>query len=246
MINKEKIAISLSRDILKKLDARIDGSVIRSRSQAIELFIKKGMEEKIDTAVIMISRRHHKTALMNFKGSALIRKQIEFFNKFGISNIFILTQNGEGIELLKKECSKNEKIITTNEKSNGDALRQLRKEITSDFFAVSGDIYNNFDMNSMIRKHAINNKLATVGLMSKGSPQKYGTAVLDGDLVIDFKEKPKNPSSFIVNSGIYIFKPEAFDLIKGSIEEDVLPRLARMKELIGFFTTGEYVHFDEL
>lgn len=246
-MSKEKIAISLSEELLKDLDKKIDGSVIRSRSQAIELFVKKGIEERmVDTAVIMLSKRHHGTALSGFKGSILIKKQIEFFRGFDINNIIILTQSGGDVERLRKECDGIANIIITDAKKNGDALKQLKNEIKRDFLVISGDIYNDFDLNAMIKKHMVSNRIATIGLMTRAMPSKYGVASLDGDLVVDFKEKQKKPSSHVVNAGIYIFGSGIFDFMKGRIEEDVLPRLAKMKQLVGFFTTGEYVHFDEL
>jgi len=246
-MTKEKIAISLSKDLLENVDRKIDGSIIRSRSQAIEMFVRKGIESNvIDTAVIMLSRRHHDIALSNFKGSTLIKKQIEIFNRHGINNIFILTQSGERISDLREECDGIGKVLITNSKKNGDALKHLKDAIKRDFFVMSGDIYIDYDMDGMIRKHTTNSKVATIGLMTRGTPSKYGAAVLDGDLVIDFKEKPKNPTSHVVNSGIYIFRSDAFGLFKGKIEDDVLPKLAKTQQLIGFFTSGEYVHFDEL
>ncbi|MBI2576659.1 hypothetical protein HYV84_05580, partial [Candidatus Woesearchaeota archaeon] len=47
-----------------------------------------------------------------------------------------------------------------------------------------------------------------------------------------------------VNAGIYIFKPEVFELFSGaaSLEKDLFPKLAKMKQLVGFFTRGAYLH----
>ena len=48
----------------------------------------------------------------------------------------------------------------------------------------------------------------------------------------------------LVNAGIYIFKPEAFELFEYavSLEKDVFPKLAKIKQLAGYFTYGEYMH----
>ncbi len=97
----------------------------------------------------------------------------------------------------------------------------------------------------MIKKHTGSDKLATMGLMTREKTSSYGIAILDGDLVIDFQEKPRHYSTNIVNAGIYIFKPEIFELFEGatSLEKEVFPKLAKIKQLVGFFTYGEYVHF---
>ena len=96
----------------------------------------------------------------------------------------------------------------------------------------------------MIKKYNDSGKLATMGLMTREKASSYGTAILDGDLIVDFQEKPKHYSTNIVNAGIYVFKPEIFELFEGavSLEKDLFPRLARLKQLVGFFTYGEYLH----
>ena len=109
---------------------------------------------------------------------------------------------------------------------------------------MSGDIYNDFDLQKMIKKHMELDVLSTIGLMTRTDTKKYGTAILDGDLIIDFQEKPKRSNTNIVNAGIYIFKPEIFEIFESvkNLEKDLFPKLARMKELAGFFTYGEYKH----
>ena len=112
---------------------------------------------------------------------------------------------------------------------------------------MSGDTYNNFNLLKMAKKHADSDKLATMGLMTREKASQYGTAILDGDFIVDFQEKPKHYSTNIVNAGIYLFKPEIFELFEDavSLEKDLFPRLARLKQLVGFFTYGEYLHAAE-
>ena len=69
----------------------------------------------------------------------------------------------------------------------------------------------------------------------------------DGDLVVDFKEKPKESVSNVVNAGIYVFKPEIFSLFDKntvSLERDLFSKVAGIKQAVGFFTHGEYVHVE--
>lgn len=244
-MNKEKIAISIDNDLIKLVDAKVDGTMLRSRSQAIEYFTRKGLgSETITTAVIMLRGTHQDIALKKYKGKALIEKQIEFFTSKNITNIFLITQkpSKELRELLLKTPVK---IIEKEAKGNGSALKALEKEITDNFIVMSGDTYNEFDLEKMINKHKALGKLATMGLMTREDTSNYGTAIIDGDLIIDFKEHVKNSSSHIVNAGIYVFKPEVFELITSSLEYDLFPKLAKIKELVGFFTYGEYSHLDE-
>jgi len=247
-MKKPKVAISLDRSLLNLIDSKVDGSIIRSRSQAMEFFLKKGLQDQsIITAVILIRGEHQNNLLKKLKGKSLVKNQIDFFSQHGINNLFIVTQHTKNINLLLNEISDskiNIEIIESNASGNAEALRSIKNKIKNSFIVMSGDTYNNFDLMKMIKKHLDLDKMATMGLMTREKIHGYGTAILDGDFVVDFQEKPKQSSTNIVNAGIYIFKQEVFELFDNvsSLEKDMFPKLARMKQLIGFFTYGEYEH----
>ena len=248
-MQKAKIAISLEKSLLGTLESRIDGSIIRSRSQAIEYFLRKGLQDtSINTAVLLLKGEHQKFSLKNIKNRSLIKAQIDFFYKHGIRNLYIVSQHTNFINNLLHEISDasiNAELINANAKGNALALASIKDKIGANFIVMSGDTYNDFDMMRMVKKHIEADKLATMGLMTREKPTSYGTAVLDGDLIVDFKEKPKHYSTNIVNAGIYILKPEIFEMFNEAItlETDLFPKLAKIKQLVGFFTYGEYKHF---
>lgn len=249
-MKKPKIAISLDKPLLDLVDSKVDGSVIRSRSQAIEFFLRKGLQDQsINTAVILLRGEHQSIALKNIKGKSLIKNQLDFFYKNNINNIFIVTQHTKNMNLFLNEVSDprlNIEVIEINVKGNANALESIKNKIKNNFVVMSGDTYNNFDLIKMAQKYLEMDKLATMGLMTREKTAGYGTAILDGDFIVDFQEKPKQSSTNIVNAGIYIFKPEIFELFGNvnSLEKDLFPKLARMKQLIGFFTYGEYLHLE--
>ena len=248
-MNKPKIAISLDKELLDAVDSKVDGSVIRSRSQAVEFFLRKGLQEQsINTAVILIKGEQQDVLLKEVDGTALIKKQIDFFSEHGIKTAYIVTQHSKNINSLLAEVEKasiNVEIIEKEAKGNAKALEAMKDKLKDNFIVMSGDTYNDFDLRKMVKKHLEAGKLGTIGLMSRDKPSDYGNAVLDGDLIVDFQEKPKKATSNIVNAGIYIFKKEVFELFDNasSIERDVLPKLARIKQLVGYFTMGGYRHF---
>ncbi len=247
-MKKSKIAISVDNNLLRQVDSKVDGSIIRSRSQAIEYFLKKGLQgQSINTAVLLLKGEHQENALKEVNGSPLLRQQIDFFAGHGINTVYIVTQYTKNINSLISEISYAKihvEIIEKQAKGNAEALSAVRDKVNNNFIVMSGDTYNNFDLLKMVRKHSESDKLATMGLMTREKTSQYGTAILDGDLIIDFQEKPRHYSTNIVNAGIYIFKPEIFELFEDSIslEKDLFPKLARLKQLVGFFTYGEYVH----
>ena len=82
-MKKSKIAISLDKSLLDQIDSKVDGSIIRSRSQAVEYFLKKGLKESsIDVAVLLIKGEHQPNLLKEFKGKSLLKQQIDFFYAF--------------------------------------------------------------------------------------------------------------------------------------------------------------------
>ncbi len=244
---KEKIAISIDNDLLKSLDKKVDGKIIRSRSQAIEFFLTKGMEDNIDTAVIMIRGSNQNLLLKEIDGDILIKKHVELLKNNNVKNIFLLTQkNSETKEIL--EAADNElRILDRNASGNAEALSRIKDSISSQFIVISGDVFIDFNLKAMVDFHKNNNKIATIGLMTRAETSEYGEAVLEGTSVIGFHEKPQKSESHAVNSGIYIFNPEIFEYLKNSrsLEKDVFPKLANNKELAGFFTHGKYFHVKE-
>lgn len=249
MGKKPKVAISLDKPLLDQIDSKVDGSIIRSRSQAIEYFLRKGLKESsISSAVLLIKGEHQVNLLKEFKGKSLLKQQIEFFYNNGIKIVYIVTQHTSFINKILLEIENSPidvKIIEKDVKGNADALIVLKDKLNGNFVVMSGDTYNNFELLRMIKKHLELDKLATMGLMSIEKPSKYGNAILDGDLIVDFLEKPKAVASNVVNAGIYVFKPEVFELFDNvrSLEKDLFPKLARIKQLVSYFTHGEYRHF---
>jgi NDP-sugar pyrophosphorylase family protein len=247
-MKKEKIAISIDKDILGAVDSSIDGTLIRSRSQAIEAILSRGLKATIvDTAVILLHPRHISVALKNMDDASLIRKQIDFLKRNWIRDVKIATGISNDVESLIEEIRGEEsvEIVQKDCDGNGDALFSLRDNLPDNFVVMSGDVFNDFSIQGMIKDHIDKGKLVTMGLMTKEKNAKYGTAVLDGSLIVEFSEKPKSASTYVVNAGIYLFKKEAFNLFDEktkSLENDLFPRLARIRQLQGYFTKGKYVH----
>lgn len=255
-MKKVKIAISLDHDLLEKLDAKVDGNIIRSRSQAIEVTLIRGLKEKeVDTAVILISAKHHPLFLAEVKGKMLLQHHLEFFLKNNIKNIIITTQKSNLSEKIKTIVALyldrlNIEVVENQAHGNAEALVSVKDKLKSEFIAISGDLFIDFQLKRMIEFHRKEDMLGTLGLMTRPKTGDFGVVILEGDKIIDFKEKEKNPSpsSLVVNAGIYILKPEVFELFDEkmlSLEKDLFPKIARIKQLIGYFTYGEYYHMEE-
>ncbi|MBI1985036.1 MAG: nucleotidyltransferase family protein [Candidatus Wildermuthbacteria bacterium] len=106
------------------------------------------------------------------------------------------------------------------------------------FFLTNGDELKEVNLEDMASFHEKSGGIGTLGLVQVENPQEYGVVVCDSDKVSEFLEKPKNPPSNFINSGLYLFSPEIFDYHKGPsfvmIEKDIFPALAKEGKLSGF------------
>jgi len=246
-MKKTKIAISIDQPLLDLVDSKVDGSVIRSRSQAIEFFLRKGIgEQSIKDAVMLVHKNDLKLLTKPFNDSTLMKTHLRFLRENGIENLYLVTEQNNLLNEINKETSDSGiKIINVYEKKprgTAAALSLVKDYIKSSFVVLNGDTFNNFNLGKMFNKHNQTEKIATMGLITTSKPSKYSSVTLEGDTIIFIKDKQK--AGYVINAGIYVFRHEIFTYLKdkGSLETDVLPELAQLNELQGYFTYGEYAH----
>src|SRR3989338_4350829 len=123
-------------------------------------------------------------------------------------------------------------------------LAKEKKQINESFFVVNSDNLLEIDMKKMIHFHKSRKASCTIALVEVEKPESYGGAVLEGDKIIEFVEKPKEKVSNFINSGYYIMEPEVFGIVEGMekamIEKDVFPVLAKKGKLYGFMCHGKW------
>jgi len=114
------------------------------------------------------------------------------------------------------------------------------------FFFTNGDELKEIDLKKMADFHRTAKTIATIALAKVQNPQDYGVVLCDDfGLVKEFLEKPKNPSSNYINSGLYLFSPAIFKWHDGlkftMIEKDIFPKLAKEGILAGFKHNGHWM-----
>ena len=125
------------------------------------------------------------------------------------------------------------------------------------FFLTNGDELKKIDLNEMSKFHQKLKAPATIALVKVADPQNYGVVICKNGRVEQFLEKPENPPSKYINSGLYLLSPEIFNerpvppkfskekLRRADprflmIEKDIFPKLAREKKLAGFKFQGKW------
>ncbi len=108
----------------------------------------------------------------------------------------------------------------------------------SPIFLTNGDELKKVDLAAMADFHEKTKPLGTIALVQVPNPQDYGVVVCNSDVVTEFLEKPANPPTNYISSGLYLLSPEILQAHPGPtftmIEKDIFPKLAQERKLVAF------------
>ena len=114
------------------------------------------------------------------------------------------------------------------------------------FMATYGDGVGNIDVTALVAFHKRTGRLAT--LTAVRPPTRFGGLTFDGDLVVEFSEKPQVGEGWI-NGGFMVMEPGVLDYLDGPgsvLERDPLERLANEGQLAAFRHEGFWQPMDTL
>ncbi len=258
---KERITLTIDKEILARLDKIIDGLNIRNRSHATEMIISKYLNfQGLDQAVILCGGKGTRLRPITYEipkplvpvhGKPLLEHIFDLLKKYEIKKVILST--GHMKERIKEHVGDGNKYglkirYVEEDKELGTAgpLRLAKKFIKKTFIMSNGDELKNINIMDMYEFHKRNNSLATIALTTIENPRQYGVARLEGSRIVDFVEKPKKGKepSRLINAGFYILEPEVIDMIPSSgscmIEKEIFPQLARKGRLFGFPFSGQW------
>jgi len=242
---KEKISITISKNMIKQADAIIDGVTIRNRSQAIESLIRKGLsEESIDCGVILAGGSLKELEfngtykpLFSIEGAPVIVNAIKSMKDVGVTKIVIaaghLTDKlfelvGDG-----SEFGVNITYVKDDESGTAGAVKAASRFI-------------DFNLKKMADFHKNNKEVATIAVSVTPLADSKDALKITGNRITDFRYESGEVRTHHVNAGIYLFEKEILNKIpkKGSLEKEVLPNLAKEGSLAGFVFSGNWRHLD--
>lgn len=127
----------------------------------------------------------------------------------------------------------------------GGPLKKYEEVLPEEFVFANGDILTSFNLSHMIERHQANEAWLTNALKAVHDPERYGVAVLDGERITSFLEKPENPPTNLINAGISIMNKKVVEFIPEnkfcSIEREVYPKIVEMKKQFGYEITGPWI-----
>lgn len=126
-------------------------------------------------------------------------------------------------------------VDTGVQTQTGGRVKRLESWIGNEPFLLTyGDGVANIDIQDLIRFHKKHGKLATVTAVRP--PARFGGISLQGEQVIEFKEKPQIGEGWI-NGGFFVMEPEVFDYIEGDsieLEKEPLEQLTSDNQLVAY------------
>lgn len=248
---KERITITLDKDLIKEIDEKVDGFLVKNRSHAIETYLFKVLGvNKIRKAVILSGGQSKKIqALVKINDQFVIEHILELLKRYGVTEVIvILNDSRQRIREILGDGSRYDLTITYVQESmplgTAGALRLVTKFLTEPFIVTNDDELKDIDLKEMFKEHKAKRSIATIALTTVSDTSKYGVARMKGSNILEFVEKPKRDApSNLINSGLYIFEPEIIDMIPDGfsmLEKNIFPKLAEKNQLHGFISAGQW------
>lgn len=141
------------------------------------------------------------------------------------------------------------RMIDTGQASmTGGRLHRLEHVLRPEgtFMLTYGDGLSNVDIKKLVEYHRQHGKFATVTAVHP--PARFGALSLEGDQVLEFREKPQTAGGWI-NGGFFVFEPNIFDYLNGDmtvLEEAPLENLARDGQLMAYKHEGFWQPMDTM
>lgn len=155
------------------------------------------------------------TSLMPVMGKPLVKHLVSSLQDAGVDDIYLVTNYMEDeFEEVFGEYT-NVNLVSQEELEGTAAAVSTCSFIEEDFLVVNGDVMvSGDDIRSLLDKHRGNG--ATLLATGTDSPEKFGVLSIEDDRVKAIDEKPEEAENQLVNTGIYVFSPEIFDVIENT------------------------------
>jgi mannose-1-phosphate guanylyltransferase len=250
---KERVTVTIERSLLKVIDSSVDGMQVKNRSHAVELLIERALKQVLPSHAVILAGGDSKKLLKAVNGKPVILHNIELLSQYGVNTIFMLIGKDPAVQEFLGDGSKYDVHITYFEEKEAmgtaGALNLIREQLTSSFILMNGDELKLVDLKDMFNFHKQHHGLCTIALTSVQDPSQYGVALLNGNYIVAFVEKPtgKNAPSNLISAGLYMLERDVLPYVpKGyaRLETDVFPKLAKENKLIGYPFSGQYIDTD--
>ncbi len=184
---------------------------------------------------------------LGYKGE-LIKEY--FLNYYALdSDLSVDLQSGKVENIRRSQRDWKVELIDTGEQPmTGGRLRRLESMLRplGTFMLTYGDGVADVNITQLLAFHRAHGRLATVTAVRP--PARFGGITMNGDQVVEFKEKPQTGEGWI-NGGYFVFEAAVFDYLSGDetvLEGAPLENLTRDGQLMAFRHPGFWQCMDTL
>jgi len=261
-MEREKLTVTVKKELIKKIDSIVDGRKIRNRSHATEYLIEAGLGiNKVKKAIVLVGGEGTRLrpftyelpkAMLPIHGKPMVQHVLDLLKASGVTEIYLAVYyKAEKIKEYFGDGSKFgldiKYIAEKTPLGTAGPLRLAKKYLDETFFIVWGDILSEIDLSDFMHFHKNSEALCTVSLTNVDDPSRYGVAAMQGSKIVEFVEKPakEDAPSNLINAGIAIMEPEVIDKYvpssgKAMVEYDVYPKIAKDGRLYGYPFHGQW------
>jgi glucose-1-phosphate cytidylyltransferase len=176
--------------------------------------------------------------LMQIAGKPIVWHVMSIYAAQGFDEFVLLTGfEGERIAEWAAGAEWAVECVDTGEDTpTGGRVHAVRERLTERFCLTYADGVADIDLAALVDRHERTGALATMTVVRPELP--FGVAMLDGDRVTGFREKPVAPQW--VNGGFFVFEPAALDYLHDDsvLEREPLEQLAADNALAAHRHTG--------
>lgn len=192
-------------------------------------------------------------ALVEIGGISVLEHQVLLLKRYGIKEVWVLL--GFGAHQIQKVVQNKEWGVEVHMKKEENplgtagALKQLDGEIQEDFFALSGDIMFDMDLNRLAEWHEKKGGILTLVVHASSHPFDSELVEVDEEgKVTALLHRPHEQGTLFRNlcvASIRVFSPRVFEYIpeeeKTNIEKHIIPLLLEAAEEVYAYNTPEYI-----
>ena len=262
-MERERLTITLRRDILKLVDQSIDGAKLRNRSHAIEYFLSRELTSKSVRVVVALqnpARSSYQTGAAGFGGRASIAaaRPLNFKGLFqnlaaqNFRDVLLVGTDSAALAAAAVDAEKIELSVKTESLELPDidfpekAFSKLGTLVKDETFVYWDSRFGGeLNLSDLLDFHKSGQNVATAALVTDSEfLANVGVkGAIYGKRIIQVSSESRGQGSGLPLAGVLAFEPQVFgesNLLGKGLYQDILPALASAGKLNGFvFTVSE-------
>jgi len=262
-MNKQRISLTIDGNVLKKLDALVDGELVRSRSEAVEKILSAHLESNRvavflgggDPSNLKINGVFR--PLVDIGGQTLIEQNISRLKRAGFRRLLLVGSSelvGECFKVLgngQRLGVEFDYLEETRPLGNAKTLQLVEGRVLTSFLVLPIDNFFTFDLDELVHRHSVSRGTVTLAVhASREDATDLGVVEMVGDNIVTYDEKPQDPRTYLTSVFIGMYEPRVFDYIpRGDVQwvlqNDLFPLLIKERQLFGCMVRGVGVNVHE-